>query len=188
MKRRETIFLISGLVIGLLCGMILVGSNDDLRESLFGAAGTDKAVDVEYYLVDLEAAQTWLTDEYSQNSEQIKTSFDALVMLPVSVMPNADFKMIEPDIEYILPQAYAALVGEKDADKIEVKPNDNTSACLGLDDDPYEGTTLYFYLTIPTEKAKSMAFIKDWEKLKDPKNNVLYWKLLACFPELDEKS
>jgi hypothetical protein len=188
MKRREMVFLISGLVLGLFFGMILVGSNDDLRESLFGAAATDKTADVEYYLVDLEAAQAWLIDEYPQNSEQVKTSFDALAKLPVSVMPNADFKMITTDVEYILPQAYAALVGEKNADKIEVKSDDNTSACLGLDDDPYEGTTLYFYLTIPTKKAETMEFTKNWENLSDPQANVLYWKLLACYPELDGKS
>jgi hypothetical protein len=188
MKRRETIFLISGLVIGLFFGMILIGSDDNLRESLFGAAASSKPADVEYYLVNLDAAQAWLTEEYPQNSEQVKTSFDALAMLPVAVMPNVDFKTVEKDVEYILPQAYAVLVGEKDASQIEVKSGDDTSVCLGVDDDPYEGTTLYFYLTIPTEKAKTMTFPKEWEKLKDPQINVLYWKLLACYPELDAKS
>lgn len=186
MKRRESLFLISGLVLGFFFGVILVGSSDDLRESLFGTA-SNKPTDVDYYLVDLEAAQTWLTGEYPENSEQVKSSFEALAKLPVAVMPNADFKMIATDADYILLQTYAALVGEKNIDKIEPKSDDKTSACLGLDDDPYEGTALYVYLTIPTEKAKKMTFLKDWEKLKDPRTNVLYWKLLACYPELDEK-
>lgn len=188
MKRREMLFLVSGLVLGLLFGMILVGSDDSLRESIFGTAGSVKKANVDYYLVDLEQAQTWLSAEYPQNSEELKASFDKLGLIPVSVVPNADFKAAEEDIAYLLPQAYAALVGQKNADTIQPKSGDSTAVCLGVDDDPYAGTTLYFYLTIPSDAAKKMDVIKDWQKLKDPKTNVLYWKLLACYPEPDAKS
>jgi hypothetical protein len=188
MKRREMLFLVSGLVIGLLFGMILVGSDDNLRESIFGTAGSVKKTNVDYYLVNLDDAQTWLTAEYPQNSEEVKAAFDKLGMIPVSAVPNADFKAAEQDISYLLPQAYAALVGEKNADPIEPKADDPTSVCLGLDDDPYTGPTLYLYLTIPSDSARKLDAAKNWEKLKDPQTNVLYWKLLACFPETDAKS
>jgi hypothetical protein len=188
MKRREMLCLVSGLVIGLLFGMVLIGSDDNLRESIFGTAGSTKKPDVEYYQVSLDNAQIWLAQEYPQNSEQVKASFDVLAKLPASVMPSTDFKAAEADIAYILPQAYGALVGEKNVDQIEVKSDDKTSVCLGVDDNPILGSTLYLYLTIPSDKAKKIAATKEWEKLKDPKANVLYWKLLACYPELDAKS
>jgi hypothetical protein len=188
MKRREMLFLVSGLVLGLVFGMILVGSDDSLRESIFGTAGSVKKTNVDYYLVSLEQAQNWLTDEYPQSTEDLKGAFEKLDLIPVSVVPNADFKAAETDISYLLPQAYAVLVGEKDAPTIEPKSDDSTSVCLGLDDDPYAGMTLYFYLTIPSEKAKKLDVTKDWEQLKGPKTNVLYWKLLACYPESNAKS
>jgi hypothetical protein len=191
MRRRESLFLVAGLVVGLIFGMVLVGTSDDLRESIFGTAAS-KGTDVQYYLVKLEDAQTWLANEYPDNSEQVKAAFDVLAKLPVgTVMPSADvvsYEDAQKDIEYVLPQTYAVLVGDKDAaDKPSVKSDDPTSACLGVDDDPYMGATLYLYLTIPTEKAKKLDVPKEWEKLKDPKTNVLYWKLLACYPELKTK-
>jgi len=191
MRRRESLFLVAGLVIGLLFGMVLVGTSDDLRESIFGTAAS-KGTDVEYYLVQLEDAQTWLASEYPDNSEQVKESFDVLAKLPFgNVMPNADmvtFDTAEKDIEYVLPQTYAVLVGNKDStDQPAVKSDDPTAACLGVDDDPYVGATLYLYLTIPTEQAEKLEIPKEWEKLKDPKTNVLYWKLLACYPDIEAK-
>jgi hypothetical protein len=188
MKRREILFLVSGLVIGLLFGMILVGSDDNLRESVFGTAGSIKKTDVEYYLVNLDDAQTWLSTEYPQHSEDLKAAFDKLGLLPVSAVPNVDFKAAQEDIAYLLPQAYGALVGEKNADQIEPKSDNPTSVCLGLDDDPYAGPTLYLYLTLPSDAAKKLDVTKNWDKLKDPQTNVLYWKLLACYPEIDTKA
>lgn len=188
MKRRETIFLVVGLLIGLMFGMVLIGGNDDLRESLFGTAGSVKKPGVDHYLVSLDTAQEWLAGEYPENSEEMKASFDVLAKLPAAAMPNAEFVDAEKDVEYILPQAYAVLVGQKEAEKIEVKSDDETSVCLGLDDDPYQGATLYLYLTIPSEQADKLEMTKDWEKLDSPKTNVLYWKLLACYPEPESKS
>jgi hypothetical protein len=191
MKRREMNFLVVGLIIGLFLGMVLIGSSDDLRESLFGTAGGNKKADVEYYLVPLESAQTWLAEEYPEQSEQLKASFDVLAKLPVGAMPNADFNTgfvgAKSDVDYLLPRTYAALIGAKDAENVEAKNDDPTAACLGLDDDPYAGTTLYLYLTIPADQAEKMDIADDWQKLDDAKTNALYWKLLACFPEVEEK-
>jgi hypothetical protein len=188
MKRREMLFLVSGLVLGLVFGMILIGSDDSLRESIFGTAGSVRKADVAYYLVNLDDAQSWLLAEYPQNSEELKAAFEKLGLIPVSAVPNADFKAADEDIAYLLPQAYAVLSGQKDAEKIKPQSSDQTSVCLGLDDDPYAGSTLYLYLAISPDKAKKMDFTEDWEKLKDPKTNELYWKLLACYPEAEVKS
>ncbi len=188
MKRREMLFLVSGLVLGLVFGMILIGSDDNLRESIFGTAGSVKRADVNYYLVKLEDAQAWLAAEYPQSSEELKASFNKLGQIPVSAVPNADFKAAEEDIAYLLPQAYAVLIGEKNVEQIEPKSDNSTIVCLGLDDDPYAGANLYLYLTIPSDKAKKMDITKTWDKLEDPKTNALYWKLLACYPEADTKS
>ena len=85
MKRREMLFLVSGLVLGLVFGMILIGSDDSLRESIFGTAGSVRKADVAYYLVNLDDAQSWLLAEYPQNSEELKAAFASLPACCMSV-------------------------------------------------------------------------------------------------------
>jgi hypothetical protein len=189
LSRRDIFALVSGFVVGLLIGMILVGSSDDLRTSLFGTASEkgEKTESMEYYLVDLETTQQWLTDRFPDNTEKLQASMSVLTRLPAVTIAPVDFKAAEEDIKFVLPYAYAALVNEKDPQKLQASPEDNLFACLGVDDDPYQGTAMYLYLTIPTERAKKLDIPKDWEKLDSPKTNVLYWKLVACYPELPSK-
>ncbi len=84
-----------------------------------------------YYLVKLEDAQAWLAAEYPQSSEELKASFNKLGQIPVSAVPNADFKAAEEDIAYLLPQAYAVLIGEKNVEQIEPKSDNSTIGLPG---------------------------------------------------------
>jgi len=183
MKRRELITLVGGFIIGLLIGMVLVGSSDSLRESLFGTAGSGtKTEDLAYYQVPLDTAQDWLLEKYPDQSDPIKASVSVLTRLPSVVNFNVDFQAAEEDIQLLLPYAYAALTGVDYAADLQPVKDDPTVACLGLDDDPYAGATLYLYVTLSKDRAGKLDLPNDWDKLDQPKGNVLYWKLLGCFP------
>jgi hypothetical protein len=183
MKRREMLILVAGFAVGLLLGMTVIGTSSDLRTSLFGTAGSTTEKDSEYYLIDLETAQNWLTDRYPESSDKLQASVTVLTKLPAAVNFPVDFKAAEKDIKVVLPQAYAALTNAKDPENLQVNPDSQLSACLGLDDNPYQGSALYLYLTVPKDQVKKLDIPKDWQKLKNPKLNILYWKLLACYPE-----
>jgi hypothetical protein len=183
MKRREMLILVAGLVVGLLLGMTVIGTSSDLRTSLFGTAGSNTDKDTEYYLIDLETAQNWLMDKYPLSSDKLQASVTVLTKLPAAANFPVDFKAAEKDIKYLLPQAYAALANAKDPENLQINPDSQLSTCLGLDDNPYQGSSLYLYLAIPKDQVEKLDIPKDWQTLKNPKLNVLYWKLLACYPE-----
>lgn len=184
MSRRVMLTTVVGFVIGLLVGMVLIGSSDDLRDSLFGTSSErdKKTDDFTYYLVDLATAQDWLVEEFPEETEKLQGSMTVLNTLPgVSLIGN--FEVAEEDVRFILPQAYAALVGVKDQADLEVEPDDTLSVCLGLDEDPYEGAAIYLYVAVPKDQTSDLHIPEGWEKLPEPKTNVLYWQLLGCYPE-----
>ena len=186
MPRREMLALVAGLVIGLFIGMILIGSSDSLRESLFGTAGEkDEKKDVEYYLVSLDDVETWLEEVYPDEGDKFKSSVSLLSELPTNWETEEEFKAAEEEFKVLLPHTYGALVDEKDIENLKADPNGELSACLGMDDDPY-GATMYLYLTIPEDTGAKIDIPKEWETLKRPKTNEVYWKLVACYPALEE--
>jgi hypothetical protein len=188
MRRREMLFLAVGLVVGLLAGMAVIGTSDDLRTSLFGTATSSKTKDMMYYLVELPTAQSWLAEKYPDDSTKLGDAVNKIVDIPPADLPDEIMNQKEA-VEVVLPQMYAALTSTKNLNEIKVSPDSPTSACLGLDDDPYnmDGPILYLYITVPVEQAKKVGIPQDWQKLDTPKTNVLYWQLLDCYPALDAK-
>jgi hypothetical protein len=190
MKRREMIFLVAGLLLGLLFGMVLIGSNDDLRESLFGTAQASKAGSTAYYLVDLPTAQEWLIEKYPDTSDKLKSAMDVIAKLPTSSDFRKDYvEAKEPVEQTVLPQMFGALIGADNIQEPKIPKDNKISVCLGLDDNPYneQGAAIYLYISIPAEKAKSIGIPKDWQKLTESKENDLYWQLLACYPQIESK-
>ncbi len=191
MYRREMFSLLFGLVLGVLIGMAVVGTSDSLRDTLFGTAGSgDKSTEeMSYYLVSLDQAEGWLQARFPDSEEKMQASFKSLAQLP-DVWGEAEaWKAAEENIAVVLPAMYAALQDSDaetvDVEKLKVAADSELSACVGIDDDPYMGSTVYLYVTIPTEQAEQLDIPKEWEQLKQPKDNALYWKLVACFPEED---
>lgn len=190
MNRRELTLVSLSLAVGLLVGMMLVGSSDDLRESLFGTAGSDKKDtpkdELVYYQVQLPDANEWLTGQFPDTSDDLGAAVDVIGKLTTSTDFRTDFKNAKESVDTVLPQAFAALVGaESNAD---VQVNKDLSVCLGFEDDPYslDGPIMYLYLTVPTGKVKDFSIPEEWQELDGPRTNDLYWQLLACFPEAGE--
>ncbi len=194
MYRREVLSLVVGLVLGLLIGMTIVGTSDTLRESLFGTAGggNKSSEVVYYYLVSLDQAEAWLQARFPASEEKLQTSFKALADLPDAWGEEEALKAIETEMGVILPHMYAALqdpeLEEVDMENLKVAADSALATCIGIDDDPYLGPTVYLYLTIPKEQAEQLEIPKAWEQLKQPKDNALYWKLVACYPEEDAQN
>lgn len=186
-SRREITYLISGLVIGLLVGMVLVGSNEDLRASLFGSAAdgsTSRANDFRdyaYYLVDLPTAQEWLAERYPDSREEIIATLEAIAKLPSSADFHQAFRDAEPEVSALLPRVASALgTSAPDGDPTGEL---GWATCLGLDDNPYwSQPTLYFYVTISANQVDQLDVPDSWERLEKPKANALFWQLLACYP------
>lgn len=181
LSRREMITLVSGFVVGLFIGMVLIGSSDNLRTSIFGTAAKETNKDLTYYLVDLPTAQDWLVKTYPTNTEKLQAAVSVLNTAPAAGF-SFDFKAADEDIKFILPEAYAALQGAKDPATLKVDNADTTSVCLGVDDDPYQGMTMYLYFSIPNDRVNQLEIPKTWEKLKQPQANTFYWKLVGCYP------
>ncbi len=197
MKRRETIAMVSGLLVGLLLGLLVLGISPDLREELYGTAAEDEAKStsgsqdaksqVNYYLVELSNAQDWLTEKRPELEED-ETLGDAVTeidSLTKSANFRADAQSAKASIDLLLPQMVATLLDTEVATLTQEVKSDVT-ACLGTNrDDPYAENEpdMYLYLTIPAEREKSVEVPETWEKLDQPKTNDLYWQWLGCYPE-----
>jgi hypothetical protein len=171
--------------------MVVVGSSDDLRESLFGtAAGNSqqtqetRSKDVVYYLVDLSTAQDWLAEKYPDTSEELGQAVDLIASISKSPKITKEVQNAQEAVDLVLPHMYAALTNVENPAEVKVSPDSTISDCLALDDDPVKlEPELYLYLTIPAAQAKEAGVPQEWQTLKEPKTNALYWTLLACFPE-----
>lgn len=206
LTRREVTILVSSLVVGLLLGMFLVSLDENL--ALFGTAGggskssNDKETKatVLYYRVPLEAAQTWLNEQYPELSEDKQqewseafTKIDGLYSSP-NFFEDAD--IVRADISTntasnVLDDFYAALTGVE-ADKLDeisqLEVNQGVTTCLGLYDDIMQGG-MYIYLKLDSEEAKSLNLPKEWEdlKLQKPAENDILWIDMGCFPNVEEQ-
>ncbi len=204
LNRREVTVLISGLIVGLLLGMVMVSLDEDL--ALFGTAGgsgssgqnKDDKSSVLYYRVPLTEAQAWLGEKYPELTEEKQQewtdAFAKIDALYTSADFFADAETIRADISgnttsNILDDFYAAFAGVE-ADKLDeisqLDINEGISTCLGVWDDPAEGG-MYLYLKVTSEEAKKLELPKEWEDLKLPKpaENDILWIDMGCFPNVE---
>ncbi len=204
LNRREVTVLISGLIVGLLLGMVMVSLDEDL--ALFGTAGgsgssgqnKDDKTSVLYYRVPLTEAQAWLGEKYPELSEEKQQewtdAFAKIDALPTSADFFTDADALRLDISdntasNVLDDFYAALTGVE-ADKLneisQLDINEGISACLGLYDDPMQ-PGMYLYLKVTSEEAKKLELPKEWEELKlqKPAENDILWIDMGCFPNVE---
>lgn len=191
MKRRDSGFLALGLMIGLLVG-ILALSSEGLRDGLFGTAGLNVAAQPAYYLVDMDDSREWLIATYPDQSAPLATAFDSVEPLLTAANFAETFRAAQPDINLIVDRFYTALTGLTPASTLAPTPealpdpllnslaDGAVSACLGLDENPYniEGYALYLYLEIPSTQIEYVP--ESWQHLSEPKDDDLFWQRLAC--------
>jgi hypothetical protein len=191
MKRRDFGMLIIGLVVGLLAGLIALSSND-LREGLFGTAGLSAAVQPAYYLVETGETRNWIASTYPTEADSLSTAFNNVAPLITTSNFAETFRAVQEDINLIVDRSYTALTGQTPDSSTVPAPDPlpdpllnsladgDVSACLGLDENPYnvDGYALYLYLEIPSSQAELMP--DTWQRLSEPKEDDLFWQRLAC--------
>lgn len=193
MKRREVGFLAIGVVFGLLLGILLIGSSDGLRNSLFGTAGLTRGAEPAYFLADMSATEAWLASLYPEEAQRFETVFDNLsVLVDPGVNFREAFREVQNDIDLVVQRAFTALTGAVRAEGAVPAPEQipgpilsslsegAISACLGLDENPYnlEGYALYLYVEVPSTQVQFMP--ETWDRLAAAKDSDLFWQLLAC--------
>lgn len=196
MKHRNLTFLLLGVALGLVAGLVLL-SSAGVRTSLFGTAGLNPAVEPAYYLADMDASRDWLVELYPDEEQRLTNAFANIVPL---TDPMANFRdvirTVQPDIDYLVSRAFIGLTGTQpeqmptsvptlSADALPTPllrslADGNLTTCLGIDENPYniEGYALYLYTELPVTQIDSLP--ATWERLDEPKDNDLYWQRLAC--------
>ena len=151
MKTREIAAGITGLVLGILIGMLLV-SGDVISVPVVGVASPPYY----YYIVELSEAVDWLKetslslDTANNEQEEVLTAIDNTLGLP----PWREVWEVFPDeqssIDMTLKSIHETVLGVEVESRAAQTTDDAVSACLALDDDPYraEGPGMYLYIKL----------------------------------------
>jgi hypothetical protein len=175
MKRNEILYLIGGLVTGLIFGAVIIGSSDDLRDDLFGTVAKpsvdrDNAVEIDaysYYLVDFTEMQDWLAMIDPDNNETLGDDLTTVNDL-ASVVDISEFFAddTQQSVENVLSVLHTTLLGKV----FENAQNGGLKTCFGLD---RASSRMYMYLEVPNEVSEQIP--ANWQKLEAPRANDLLW-------------
>lgn len=192
MRRRETGFLVIGLIVGALIGAVMVSSGA-LRGGLEGTAGLRADAEPVWYLIDYEVSRNWLIERFPQEETPIDTAFTRIAALTTTTDFAQTVRDTQSDVDFLIARAYTALTGSVLETALVPTPaatpsplvgslaDGAVSACLGIDENPYNtaGYALYFYVEIPS--TQTGAIPADWgAALEEEKDDDLYWQRLAC--------
>jgi hypothetical protein len=179
MKRKETQYLIGGLLVGMLVGALVISVNDSLREGLFGATSNppkreDEAVEIDpqaFYLVDFIEAQDWLAMIDPGKDQQIRADLDVVGELASAVDISAYFtedtkEATENSIDAVLAAFHSVLLQAAfdNADDVYFR------TCIIVDNS--SGTrVLYMYVEMPEEVIGDI--LEGWEQLNNSQEGSL---------------
>jgi hypothetical protein len=175
MKRNEVLYLSGGLVIGLVLGVAVIGSSNDLREDLFGTAANptvdrDNAVEIDaysYYLVDFTEMQDWLAmvdpDSSDTLGDDLKTVNDLATLVDISEFFTDE---TQTSVANVLSVVHTTLLQKA----FENAQNTGLKTCFGLD---RASSQMYMYLEVPDEVSEQVP--TNWQKLEAPRANDLLW-------------
>lgn len=188
LSQREITLLAISFVVGLVIGMVLIGSSDDLRDSLFGTASDKKADEPVYYRVNLDAARQWLDEQFEADvidPDTLEKDVDLIARLAnepdfQTQFTNAEvYAEAEAAVNTLLPQMYGALTGADDLAEPKLV-DDDTATCLVYDENVYF-PALYVRVTLSPDQAKDFEVPDAWELLGKPKKTMLQQEV-ACYP------
>lgn len=188
--------LVVGLVVGIVINEVLPGASVDENANSNDA----RADENKYYLIDLETAETWLTEyvdtAYAEASEKPNVSehFNA-----INQIANADENFIKTtegtgeQLHDVLGWSQAALNGittlnESQALTEQLPKDRKITTCLALNADPWNTDPNFvagveLYVVVPEGEDKNLP--KDWTEVP-PKNEFdIGWTPLLCDPGPD---
>lgn len=191
MKPREMVYMFGGLLAGLVIGAVLIGTSEDMRESLFGTAaepgsGGGKAVEIDpkqFYLVDLNTAQQWLETVNPDEKGELEEPLSDVAGLTQAggVLDLGQYFVDKREsFDTVLLSIQDALLTEAGVDE-----GTALTACIGLDSDPYSltGPGVYVYVGVPKDMTDQVP--SDWTQLAGPKEQNMLWST-ACYTGEEE--
>ncbi len=191
MRGRDALFLIGGLFVGALLGVLMAGAG---VVNLSGTAAVTPPVRQAYYSLDMVETQNLLTAAYPDEADALLMAVTRAAGLATANDFAAAFAETEPDVQLVAERAFQALAGVVPDPALAPSPSTApeglvasladglVKTCLGLDSNPYsaDGAKLYLALEIPETQINQ--FPEAWQafSLDVPKDGELFWQMLSC--------
>lgn len=148
------------------------------------------AIVSDYYQLSLGETQSWLVSatEALEGDEaldeealaQFQGGLDEqLITLVATISTQPDLEDAIADPDSTVNQFLAALQGRLGA-VIESTDDAPLEVCLGLEMDPYAGSTLYVYLQVPSAQVDMVP--ETWTPLGAPKQESMLW-VARCYTQ-----
>lgn len=148
------------------------------------------AIVSDYYQLSLGETQSWLVSatEALEGDEaldeealaQFQGGLDEqLITLVATISTQPDLEDAIADPDSTVNQFLAALQGRLGA-VIESTDDAPLEVCLGLEMDPYAGSTLYVYLQVPSAQVDMVP--ETWAPLGAPKQESMLW-VARCYTQ-----
>ena len=204
MKLENIIYVLGGLIVGLIIGMLLATDSDDtdairtvvqevvseevetLRTDIadIGAqsANLRPAMIPEYFIVSFEETENWLS---SVNEELLDDTVVADIQNVIGLGTAENFGQYfieqEDSVNNVLSVVHQVLMDETGNDEGSL-----FKVCIGVDDDPYNtlGQGLYLYVEMPAETSE-IIIPKEWEYFDEPKENDMLWSSVCHSDSLE---
>ena len=195
MRGREALFLMVGLLGGVVLGL-LVSSAGVLN--LQGTAAANPPVRPAYYSLDVVELQSWLTAAYPDEADLLLRAVTNVAGLPLADDFASAFTDAAPDVQLVTDRAFQSLTGVVPDPAaapapttvpdglIDLLADGLVQTCLGIDLNPYSpsGPAVYLALQLPDTQLNQLPEAWDAYRLDTPKAGELFWQMLAC-QELD---
>lgn len=191
MRSRDALFLIGGLLIGAILGVVMAGSG---VLNLQGTAAVNPPVRQAYYSLDSAEIQDWLTAAYPDEADNLLRAVTTAAGLPLADDFPAAFQAAQPDVNLITERAFQSLTGVA-PDPAQAEPpltapdglmrslaDGPVKTCLGIDSNPYSPTGPALYLAVELPDTQIGQLPEAWNafRLETSKEGELFWQMLAC--------
>jgi hypothetical protein len=191
MRGREALFLIAGLVGGLVLGLMVAGSG---AFNLQGTAAVNTPVSPAYYSLDVVELQSWLTAAYPDEADTLLRAVTNVAGLPLADDFAAAFTEAAPDVNLVTERAFQSLTGIAPDPMLAPPPSSAVEGlidsladglvqtCLGIDSNPYSvsGPAVFLALQLPDTQLSQLPEVWSTYRLDTPKEGELFWQMLAC--------
>ena len=191
MRGRDAIYLIGGLLIGAVLGVLMSAAG---VINLSGTAAVNPPVRQAYYSLNLAETENLLIAAYPDEADALSEVLTRVAGLATTSDFAAAFLELEPDVQLVTERAFQALAGvapdPQDAQPPAVAPDGlvtslaegRVKTCLGLDANPYDtdGTKMVLALEVP--ETQTGQFPEAWQayRLDVPKDGEQFWQMLSC--------
>lgn len=191
MRGRDTAFLIVGLLLGAVFGVLVSGTG---LVNLSGTAAVTMPIRQAYFAFDVVELQSWLTAAYPDEADELLQAVTRIAVLSTADDFASAFAEVEPDVALVTERAFQSLTGIA-ADPAEAPTpvaspeplmtslaEGSVKACLGLDMNPYNSAGLAVIMAVELPETQLGQVPETWEayRLETAKDEELFWQALDC--------